>query len=275
MIRLMMIVNQPDIARYIAQCGVDRIFVDLEHLGKKERQGHLDTWMSRHTAEDISLIREAIGDTTLLVRLNPWHDGSGPEIEDALARGADLLMLPMFHSAVEVEAFCRAVRGRVPVIPLVETAQALDDLAAVATVQGVSEVFIGLNDLHLSLGLKFMFEPLANGLLDRAAAQLRELGVPFGFGGLARVGEGLLPAERIIGEHVRLGSTSAILSRTFHRQAASVAAMQAEMDFPGELARLRAAFDDYSMADDARLAANHNEVARIVREIADRQASRQ
>lgn len=270
MMKLMMIVNRPDIARFVAQCGVDRIFVDLEYLGKQERQGHLDTWLSRHVPADISRVRDAIGDTTLLVRLNPWHAGSGEEIEDAIARGADILMLPMFHQVTEVEAFCAVVGGRLPVIPLVETAAALDALPQVARVPGVAEVFIGLNDLHLSLGLKFMFEPLADGLLDRAAAQLRPRGVPFGFGGLARVGEGLLPAERIIGEHVRLGSSAAILSRTFHRQAVDVQAMQSEMDFPGELARLRAAFDEYGKADEATLAANHAEVVRIVREIAGR-----
>lgn len=274
MMKLMMIVNQPDIARYVAQCGVDRIFVDLEYLGKQERQGHLDTWLSRHVPSDISRVREAIGDTTLLVRLNPWHDGSTGEIDDAIARGADLLMLPMFHQVAEVEAFCAAVGGRVPVIPLVETAAALDALPRVASVPGVAEIFIGLNDLHLSLGMRFMFEPLTSGLLDHAAAQLRQLDVPFGFGGLARVGEGLLPAERIIGEHVRLGSTAAILSRTFHRQAADVPAMRADMDFPGELARLRAAFDEYSTVDEVTLAANHAEVVRIVREIADKQTSR-
>ena len=40
-------------------------------------------------------------------------------------------------------------------------------------------------------------------------------GIPFGFGGIARIGEGLLPSDYILGEHVRLGSSSVILSRTF------------------------------------------------------------
>lgn len=39
--------------------------------------------------------------------------------------------------------------------------------------------------------------------------------MPFGFGGIARIGEGDLPSDNILGEHVRLGSTSVILSRTF------------------------------------------------------------
>jgi len=42
-----------------------------------------------------------------------------------------------------------------------------------------------------------------------------EKGIPFGFGGIASLGKGMLPAEKIILEHYRLGSSFAILSRTF------------------------------------------------------------
>lgn len=264
MIRLMMIVNQPDIARFVTQNGVDRVFVDLECIGKSERQGHLDTWISRHMPADISRVREAIGSAQLLVRLNPWHDGSVDEVEDALARGADILMLPMFREIAELECFCRAVRGRVPVIPLVETAEAFERLSDVARTDGVSEVFIGLNDLHLSMGMRFMFEPLANGMLDRASDQLKAAGKPFGFGGVARVGEGLLPAERILGEHARLGSTAVILSRTFHRQAATLDEMRRQMDFALETQRLQQAYADFLHASSEEIEANRREVKRIV-----------
>ena len=37
----------------------------------------------------------------------------------------------------------------------------------------------------------------------------------YGFGGIAKIGEGMIPAEKIIMEHYRLGSTRAILSRSF------------------------------------------------------------
>lgn len=267
MMQLMMIVNQPDIAAHAEHCGVDRIFVDLEYIGKQERQGHLDTWMSRHTPEDISRVRAVLDRAPLLVRLNPWHEGSRDEIEDALARGADLLMLPMFRSIEAVAGFCRLVRERAPVIPLAETRESLEILPLVVRTPGVCEVFIGLNDLHLSLGQRFMFQPLADGTLDRAAEQLHAVGMPFGFGGLARVGEGLLPAERIIGEHVRLGSSSAILSRTFHRQAHTLAELKHEMDFPLEIAKLRKAAAEYEAADRSTLEANKIEVQRIVDKI--------
>jgi hypothetical protein len=39
--------------------------------------------------------------------------------------------------------------------------------------------------------------------------------IPYGFGGIASLGKGMLPSEYIIREHYRLGSTCAILSRSF------------------------------------------------------------
>jgi hypothetical protein len=42
-----------------------------------------------------------------------------------------------------------------------------------------------------------------------------EKGIPYGFGGIASLGRGMLPAEYIIKEHYRLGSTCVILSRSF------------------------------------------------------------
>ena len=268
MMRFMMIVADPEIARYALASGVDRIFVDLERLGKLERQGHRDTWISRHDAADIARLRAVIPERALLVRLNPWHGGSLAEIENAIAAGADQLMLPMFRTLEELAGFCRAVRDRVPVIPLVETPEAMALLPEIARMPGIGEVYIGLNDLHLALGLHFMFEPLANGMLDRAAEILHAAGMPFGFGGIARCGEGLLPAEKVLGEHVRLGSSSVILSRTFHRQASSLEALKGEMDFPGEVVKLRRALAAYgAMGGEAR-ERNRQEVARLIRDIA-------
>ena len=268
--KLMMIVNDPQIARYVAEHGVDRIFVDIESLGKSERQGHRDTWLSRHTMNDVSLVRESIGSSTLLVRLNPWYEGSAAEIEEAIARGADMLMLPMFRTLEEVVSFARLVRERVPVVPLAETAEAMAILSQVAHAPGITEMYIGLNDLHLSLGLRFMFEPLVNGVLDRAAGELCAARMPFGFGGLARVGEGMLPAERIVAEHIRLGSSCAILSRTFHRQASSLSTMLAEMNFPLEIQRIRDAVAEAERAEVTLLEQNRREVKQLIESIVER-----
>jgi len=60
-----------------------------------------------------------------------------------------------------------------------------------------------------------MFELLTNGIVEMLCNKFRMKGIPYGFGGIAKLGDGLLPAEKIIMEHYRLGSTRAILSRTF------------------------------------------------------------
>ena len=80
---------------------------------------------------------------------------------------------------------------------------------------GVEEIHVGLNDLHLSYGLSFMFELLANGTVERIVNKIKAAGIPYGFGGISHLGDGLVPAEMIVTEHYRLGSTRAILSRSF------------------------------------------------------------
>jgi len=228
MIELMHITNDPDVARRCDALGGFRLFVDLEHRGKAERQAGRDTHLSTHQADDVGRVRAVLGPgTRLMVRLNPWHEASPREIEQALDQGADLLMLPMFERAQELRAFCEAVDGRVGVVALLETVGALATLDTWADTPGLQEIYVGLNDLHLSAGLRFMFEPLALGWLDRVAQAARSRGLRFGFGGIARMDEGLLSGRDVLGEHLRLGSGSVILSRTFHRHQDTTAFVQA------------------------------------------------
>ena len=58
-LKLMYITNRPEVARIAAAAGVDRIFVDMEFIGKSVRQGGMDTVQNHHTIEDIRTIREA------------------------------------------------------------------------------------------------------------------------------------------------------------------------------------------------------------------------
>jgi 2-keto-3-deoxy-L-rhamnonate aldolase RhmA len=239
--KLMLITGDPAIAAFAIRSGVDRVFVDLETIGKQERQGHKDTWISAHSMESVGAVRKALGadKDSLLVRLNPLYEGSPDEVEEALARGADFLMLPMFRRADEVARFADLVRGRAKVIPLLETREAAAEIENIVRVPGLSEIFIGLNDLHLSLGMRFMFEPLAKGMLDGLAKTILGAGLRFGFGGIGRIGEGTLPAEWILGEHLRLGSNSVILSRSFHGRSRNMAELTKQIDLPAEIARFR------------------------------------
>jgi hypothetical protein len=263
-----MIVDDPAIARFVATNGVDTLFVDLERHGKQERQGHLPSWKSGQGAEDISKIRNAAPDADLLVRINPWHEGSAEEIADAIGRGADKIMLPMFRTIGELESFFKAVGDKAQPVPLFETAASLEIAREACGRLPMSLVHIGMNDLHLDLGNRFMFEPLADGVLEEPCAAFRAAGIEFGVGGLARVREGIVGPEFLLGEHARLGSTGAILSRTFHRNAETLEELVASTDFAAEVALLRATFHDFSMADAAALERNRLQTSDHIRDVA-------
>ena len=272
--KFLFITNNPKIASFVLSQGADRIFVDLEILGKVERQGHLNTVISRHSQEDISLLRPLLPRGSLLVRLNPVNPHTEIEVDDAIERGADVLMLPMFRGADEVRRFCKAVNLRAKVCLLVETVDAMENLAACVEVSGVDEVHIGLNDLHLEMGCRFMFEPLVSGHVERMTETLKKAGIPFGIGGLARVGEGLLPAEMLLSEHARLGSTCAILSRTFHRQAGSIEEIQTQMNFADEVQKLRMAYKASCTSTIEELNFQHELVKMVIADIAAKQPNR-
>ena len=216
MLKLMYITNDPAVAKIAADAGVGRIFIDMEVLGKAERQGGMDTVQSHHVPEDIARVREAIGRSAeIMARVNPLNPNSQAEIDASVANGADVIMLPMWHTADDLKRFVQLVGGRARTMPLLETREAAENLPEALNVAGIDEMHIGLNDLHLSYHLKFMFQLLADGTVDRLGGQIKAAGIPFGFGGVGRPGSGTLPAEYILGEHVRLGSQFVILSRSF------------------------------------------------------------
>ncbi len=266
-LRFFMITASPEMAEFATNADVDYIFVDLEVNGKFQRQGHLDTVISKHSLEDVSRVRKKVPAGKLMVRINPINSSSEKEINEVIAAGADAVMLPMFRSVDEVVSFVGAVNGRAKSILLVETNDAVNSCEHWIKISGIDQVHIGLNDLHLDLNLDFMFEPLSNGMLDECCQRLREARVPFGIGGLARVGEGVLPAELLLAEHIRLGSTWAILSRTFHRNANSVKEIESQMNFEGELKKLRTAYTELSNCDAVQIRDLHNLVSERTSEI--------
>lgn len=213
--QLMYITNNPLIAQMAEASGVDRVWVDMEWMGKDKRQGGMDTVQSHHTLEDISTLRPVISKSKLMVRVNPIHDHSKEEIDETIKRGGEIIMLPMWKTVDEVKKFVEFVDDRAVVNLLLETPEAELILPQVLELQGIDEIHIGLNDLHLAKGMKFMFQLLQDGTVDKICSQIKSKGIPFGFGGIGRMERGTLPADHILGEHYRLGSTRVILSRTF------------------------------------------------------------
>lgn len=220
-LRLMYITNNPITAQIAQNAGVDRIWIDMEYIGKDERQGGLDTVKNHHTIDDIRTIRPVVSNSELLVRVNPIHEAtdlysdSKTEINEAISAGGDIIMLPMFKTAEEVRTFISYVDGRARVQLLIETAEAVENIDEILAVPGIDEIHIGLNDLHLAYHMDFMFELICGDIIKNLCLKIKNKGIKYGFGGIARVGYGMLPAEYIIAEHYHLGSTAAILSRGF------------------------------------------------------------
>lgn len=211
----MVIENNPDMCKWYEACGVERIFIDLEILGKVERQGHLNTVISRHTLNDIGRVRKVLNKAKLLVRINPINMNSRDEIDSAIDQGADILMLPMFNSDKEVITFLSLVNSRVKTSLLLETPQAAIRIDEILSVSGIDEIHIGLNDLHLALKLDFMMEMYLGNFLESLSKTVKSADVSLGIGGIAPLDSGAVSGRYVAAEAIRLGAERFILSRAF------------------------------------------------------------
>ncbi len=279
MLKLMYITKSPDVARLAESAGVDRIFADMEFIGKDQRQGGLDTVQNHHTVADVRRLRQVLTKAELLVRVNPIHDAlpdymsSKDEIDAVIEAGADILMLPYFKTAEEALTFIRLVDGRARTMLLLETPEAAERVDEILAVPGIDEIHIGLNDLSLGYGRRFMFELLADGTVERLCRKFCEKGIPYGFGGIASPGKGALSAEYIIREHYRLGSGCVILSRSFC-DTAKVTDLDAIRDtFARGVAEIRAVERACREESDSFFSDNRQELCRRVQMISERIAA--
>ena len=180
-LKLMYITNRPDVALIAERNGVDRIFVDMEYIGKAKRQGGMDSVQNHHTVEDVVRLRKVLSKAELLVRVNAIHEvsdehgSSEDEIEAVVAAGADIVMLPYFKTVGEIERFLKAVDGRTRTMLLLETPEAVEKLDDILKIKGIDEIHIGINDLSIGMGKKFMF--IVNKMVfDKFYAQSTENG---------------------------------------------------------------------------------------------------
>ena len=261
--RLTLLTSDPALAATADRAGVDRIGLDLERLGKAERQAGHDTRLSDHRIEDLAVIAKSINRAELFVRLNRPNAGTRDEVEAALQSGARVIMLPYFRTAAEVEAFVRHVAGRAAVIILIETASALVRIREILAVPGVGEVMAGLNDLRFELGVQNHFEVLASPLLDALAREVRAANLAFSVGGVARPDDASLPAspDLVLAQYPRLGATGAWLSRSFVKSAPP-------QDFASSVRQIRRRLDDWASAAPEALERARNELAGRARDIA-------
>ena len=247
------------LARRADAAGVERIGVDLERLGKAERQSGLGTWISPHTLDDAQRVAGALDRAAPFARVDPLNDASSGQVEALIACGVRVLMLPMVMTAAGAAAFVDLVRGRAVVVLLVEHVDALRRLDELVAVDGVDEVHIGLNDLALSLGVRNRWMALAGDLALDAGATVRAAGKRFGLGAVGLAGDTELPVptDLVYAEYARTGATAALVSRSFLARGG--------LDLGYEIHRVREELAEWRRRPAAELAAAHAELGRRAR----------
>lgn len=274
MIKLMYITNKPAVAKIAEASGVDWIFLDMEFIGKDARQRGLDTVRNHHTVEDVRNVKATVKKAKVLVRVNPIHEAlsdypsSKDEINATIAAGADILMLPYFKTVEEVKTFIKLVGGRAKTLLLMETVEAANLIDEILEVPGIDMMYLGLNDMHLEMGMKFMFELLADGTVERLGDRIKAKGIPFGFGGVATLDGGALPGSMVLKEHLRLGSSMVIVSRSFCNTDMMTDLNEVKQIFDKGIAGLRSLEAEAAHADAAYFEDNRRAVVAAVNKIA-------
>jgi len=202
---------EPGWGRDVVASGAAGIVVDWERRGKARRQLGENTQVNEDTPDDLSRMRAAT-DGLLLCRINGYGPWTAAEVDEAVARGADEVLLPMVRRTDEVDRTLDLVAGRCGVGILVETVDAVDRAATLAR-RPLSRIYVGLNDLRIDRGSTELFRPLVDGTVEAVRAEVR---VPFGVGGLTLPGQGFpVAAELLAAELVRVGADFTFLRRSF------------------------------------------------------------
>ena len=214
--------HSPTVAEQLAHSGYDWLLVDTQH-------GPMDP-------ERLSAMLCAIasGGAKSMVRVGGYHDRNG--IQQALDLGADGVLIPYINTAEEAKAGVSCARyptagtrsvyfpqrathkagllGYVPnankniVVALqVETASCIENIESIAAVPGVDILFLGQNDLCMSMGLFEKYEfphmytsPELGAATDKLVANAKKNNVILGvlLFGTPRVGEFLEKGFRCI-----------------------------------------------------------------------------
>ena len=205
--------TQPVLIRDAVAAGVAGIIVDWESRGKHSRQENWDTEINGDTPRDLEVVRQATP-ARVICRLNGFGETTAAEIEAAVSRGADEILLPMVRATAEVRRVLQMAGGRCGVGVLVETVAATR-LAPELAGLPLSRVYVGLNDLAIDRGLKSIFQSVTDGTVERSRQHYR---VPFGFGGATLPDRGSpVPCPLLLAEMARMKCGFTFLRRSFHR----------------------------------------------------------
>jgi hypothetical protein len=197
--------------RDVVDAGAAGVVVDWERRGKARRQAGEGTQINADTPDDLARMRAAT-DGRVLCRVNGWGPWTAAEIDEAVDRGADEVLLPMVRTPEEVDRALDAVGGRCGLGILVETEDAVARVPELAR-RPLSRVYLGLNDLRIDRASDNLFTPLVDGTAETVRAAVPG---PFGVGGLTLPGGGVpVDSTLLAAELVRVGADFTFLRRSF------------------------------------------------------------
>ena len=209
---LILFSTDPKFIGEAAAAGVDGIIVDWENREKPARQKGRDTEINYDTPDDLAKARAAT-EIPVICRINPPGDRTAEEVETAIEKGADEILLPMVRTRGEVETVLKRADGRCAVGILIETRDAVRAAQELAHLP-LSRVYVGLNDLAIDKGRSNIFESVADGTVERVR---RYFELPFGFGGATLPDRGRpIPCRLLLSEMARLQCSFTFLRRSFH-----------------------------------------------------------
>lgn len=245
-LRLFLFTKDPATAVAAERAGVSSAIIDWEEQGKHDRQAAHDTEINLDTVDDLRRLAPSVS-MPITVRVN-GGDRALTELEVALDAGARILMLPMATTAAEVERFVSRVRGRAETLIQIETQALVDRVADLRSI-GWDYAFIGLNDLMISRGAHWLWEPLLDGTVESICESLA--GRQVGFGGVTIIGGGYpLRFSALLLEMARLNCGLSFLRRTFRREIVG-------RDVAAELDAVRAAWRAAQLRSLSAVASDH------------------
>jgi hypothetical protein len=201
----------PRWGRDVVAAGAAGIVVDWERRGKARRQLGEGTQINADTPDDLARMRAATPGR-LLCRINGYGPWTAGEVDEAVRRGADEILLPMVRTTGEVDRTLDLVAGRCGLGILIETQDAVQDAARLAC-RPLSRIYVGLNDLRIDRRSDQLFRPLVDGTVDAVRAEVTQ---PFGVGGLTLPGRGFpVSSDLLAAELVRTGADFTFLRRSF------------------------------------------------------------
>ena len=206
----------PDVPAIAAAAGYDAVYVDLEHTSTSLETAAMlcasaagaGIWaLVRVPSQDPSLIARVldIGATGIIVpHINSYTEACGvvaaarfPPVGHRSISGPNALSGFAARSATELT---EVLEARTVVAVMVETPEAVRDVDAIASVDGVDMVLIGPSDLTAEMGIHGDYEnERFHDAVDSVAAACRTHGVALGMAGI----KSLDLLERFVGVGLR------------------------------------------------------------------------